>query len=165
MFAASASSAIRRLSPAEPSLLVFPTRFPHLLVKLHPFVCWFPPPLFHPSKMKAREMGQGKLLSSRAPVDSSSSKTAMVPCDDPAPASSQLGVMLNCQLFTQAITEAVILCKYSRQKGVGTAKKTKCLLTCCFCGPCSCLTTVLAQDHCFSDCLSEQLTIQHNIEL
>ena len=98
------------------SLLFLSSRrvFPHLLVKLHPFVCWFPPPLFHPSKMKAREMEQGKLLSSRAPVDSSSSKTAMVPCDDPAPASSQLGVMLNCQLFTQAITEAVILYTHSR---------------------------------------------------
>ena len=47
-------------------------------------------------------------------MDSSDSKTAMVPSDDPALASSQLDVVLDCQLFTQVITEAVILCKYSR---------------------------------------------------
>ena len=57
---------------------------------------------------------QWKLLSSRIPEDSSDSRTAIVPSEDPAPASSQLDVVLNCQLFTQAITEAVILCKYSR---------------------------------------------------
>ena len=38
----------------------------------------------------------------------------MIPIEDPAPASSQLDVVLTCQLFTQVITEAVILCKYSR---------------------------------------------------
>ena len=57
---------------------------------------------------------QWKLLSSRIPKDSSDSGTAIVPSEDPAPTSSQLDVVLNCQLFTQAITEAVILCKYSR---------------------------------------------------
>ena len=57
---------------------------------------------------------QWKLLSRRIPKDSSDSRTAIVPSENPAPASSQLDVVLNCQLFTQAITEAVILCKYSR---------------------------------------------------
>ena len=47
-------------------------------------------------------------------MDSSDSMTAMIPAGDPAPTSSQLDVVLNCQLFTQVITEAVILCKYSR---------------------------------------------------
>ena len=47
-------------------------------------------------------------------MDSSNSRTAMIPSSDPAPTSSQLDVVLKCQLFTQVITKAVILCKYSR---------------------------------------------------
>ena len=47
-------------------------------------------------------------------MDSSDSRTAMIPSSDPASTSSQLDVVLKCQLFTQVITKAVILCKYSR---------------------------------------------------
>ena len=55
-------------------------------------------------------------------MDSSDSMTAMIPIGDPAPASSQLDVVLNCQLFTQVITEAVILCKYSRYRCRGSSQ-------------------------------------------
>ena len=101
------------------SCLVFSTRFPSICLPSTALFCiGFHPPLLHPPKIKVRgrerEISQRKLLSSRTPVDSSGSKTAMIPYDDPAPASSQLSVVLNCQLFTQVITEAVILCKYSR---------------------------------------------------
>ena len=81
---------------------------PNLLTKLRPFSA-----LKSSSTLPAL-IEQWKLLSSRIPKDSSDSGTAIVPSEDPAPASSQLDVVLNCQLFTQAITEAVILCKYSR---------------------------------------------------
>ena len=38
----------------------------------------------------------------------------MIPLHEAAEASSQFFCILNCQLFTQVITVAVILCKYSR---------------------------------------------------
>ena len=69
----------------------------------------------YPGKPRnTRNIVQRKLLSSRIPMDSSDSWTAMIPIEDPAPASSQLDVVLTCQLFTQVITEAVILCTYNR---------------------------------------------------
>ena len=55
-----------------------------------------------------------ELLSDKSTADSSDSSTAMIPTHALAATSSQLGSVLNCQLFTQEITEAVILCKYSR---------------------------------------------------
>ena len=88
-------------------LNVLSSSSPDLLTELRPFLRCIP---LRPS----RPFEQWKLLSSRIPKDSSDSRTAIVPSEDPAPASSQLDVVLNCQLFTQAITEAVILCKYSR---------------------------------------------------
>ena len=45
---------------------------------------------------------------------SSSNQIAMIPFHSAASASSQFGCVLNCQLFIQVITVAVILCKYSR---------------------------------------------------
>ena len=53
---------------------------------------------------------------------SSSTRSAMIPLHRAAQASSQLVCILNCQLFTQVITVAVILCKYSRCKDLGHSK-------------------------------------------
>ena len=47
---------------------------------------------------------------------SSSNWLAMIPFHSAASTSSQFSCVLNCQLFTQVITVAVILCKYSRWK-------------------------------------------------
>ena len=96
------------LRRSPPEYLFLSSSSPNLRIKLRPFSALHPrPPL--PALIE-----QWKLLSSRIPKDSSDSRTAIVPSEDPASASSQLDVVLNCQLFTQAITEAVILCKYSR---------------------------------------------------
>ena len=71
----------------------------------------------HPRAPKCHTPTQtppGELLSLRDTVDSSGSWPAMIQIRDPANTSSQLGSVLNCQLFTQDITEAVILYTYSR---------------------------------------------------
>ena len=58
--------------------------------------------------------GKIELLSYKDTMDSSDSQTAMIPNRTLGFTSSQLWEVLNCQPFTQVITVAVILCKYSR---------------------------------------------------
>ena len=59
-------------------------------------------------------MDLAELLSDMGVERPSGSRAAMIQNCGHAFTSSQLGAMLNCQLFTQETTVTVILCKYSR---------------------------------------------------
>ena len=70
-----------------------------------------------------RHFPPGELLSDREAKVSSGSETTMIPNTTLRTHHHSSVPVLNCQLFTQEITEAVILCKYSRcKKNLATSK-------------------------------------------